>query len=65
MHLKTVRSAGNGACALKGTTSRLMMARRPKVSFDQTAAPVPKIMDCSFYTFIPSYIFTASAEFYD
>jgi hypothetical protein len=27
------RSAGNGAYALKGTTSRVMVASRPKVSF--------------------------------
>jgi hypothetical protein len=28
----------------KGTISRVMVASRPKVSFDQMAAPVPEIM---------------------
>jgi hypothetical protein len=39
------RSVGNGAYAQKGTTSRVMVARRPKVN--QLAAPVPEIMDGS------------------
>jgi hypothetical protein len=30
---KNGRSAGNGAYALKGTTSNMMVASRPKVSF--------------------------------
>jgi DNA-directed RNA polymerase alpha subunit len=33
MHLKNGRSAGNGACARKGTISRVMVASRPKDSF--------------------------------
>jgi hypothetical protein len=45
MHLNNGRSAGNAAYARKGTTSRVVVARGPKVSFDQTAAPVPEIMD--------------------
>jgi hypothetical protein len=32
MHLNNGRSSGNGAKALEGTTSRIMMASRPKVS---------------------------------
>jgi hypothetical protein len=30
---KNIRSAGNGAYALKGTSSRVMVASRPKFSF--------------------------------
>jgi hypothetical protein len=33
MHLQNGRSAGNGAYAWKGTTSKVMVASRPKVSF--------------------------------
>jgi hypothetical protein len=33
MHLKNGRSAGNGAYTWKGTTLRLMVANRPKISF--------------------------------
>jgi hypothetical protein len=33
MHLQNFRSAGNGAYERKGTTSRVMVASRPKVSF--------------------------------
>jgi hypothetical protein len=45
---KNDRSAGNGAYGRKGTTSRVMVARMPKISFDQMAAPVLEIMDfCS------------------
>jgi hypothetical protein len=33
MHLKNGRSAGKGAQAWKGTISRVIVARRPKVSF--------------------------------
>jgi hypothetical protein len=36
---KNGRSAGNGAYALKRTTSREMVASRPKVSFDQVVTP--------------------------
>jgi hypothetical protein len=45
IHLKNGRSAGTSAYARKGTISRVTVASRPKVSFDQTAAPVPEIMD--------------------
>jgi hypothetical protein len=44
---KNGRSAGNGACAWKGTTSRVMVASRPKVSFPQMVGPVPQISDSS------------------
>jgi hypothetical protein len=47
MHLKNDRSAGNGAYARKRTTSRVKVASRLKVSFDQMAEPVPEIMDGS------------------
>jgi hypothetical protein len=43
------RSAGNGAYEQKGTTSRMMVVRRPKVSTDQITAPVPEIMDDSLH----------------
>jgi hypothetical protein len=33
MHLNIGRSAGNGAYARKGTTSRMMVDSRPKLSF--------------------------------
>jgi hypothetical protein len=33
MHLKNGRSTGNCACTWKGTTLRMIMASRPKVSF--------------------------------
>jgi hypothetical protein len=42
---KNGRSAGNGEYALKGTTSRVIVASKPKVNFDQIAVPVPEIMD--------------------
>jgi hypothetical protein len=45
MHLKSGRSAGNGAHTKKGTTSRVMVTSSPKIIFDQMAAPVPEIMD--------------------
>jgi hypothetical protein len=45
MHLKNGRSTGNGEYARKGTTSRVMVASRPKVSSDQMAAPVLEVMD--------------------
>jgi hypothetical protein len=42
---KNGRSAGNSAYSRKGTTSRVLVASRPKVRFDKMAAPVPEIMD--------------------
>jgi hypothetical protein len=48
---KQGRSTGNGAYSWHGATSRVMIARRPRV-FDQMAAPVPKIMDQSGTSFI-------------
>jgi hypothetical protein len=33
MHLKNGRSAENGAYVRKGTTSRMTMTSRPKISF--------------------------------
>jgi hypothetical protein len=49
MHLKIYRSAGTGAYMQKGTASRLMVASRSKVSFDQMVTPVLEIMDASLY----------------
>jgi hypothetical protein len=49
MHFKNGRSAGNGAYVWKGTTSRVMVASKPKVSSDKMAAPVPEIMDYSIH----------------
>jgi hypothetical protein len=45
---KNGRSAGNGAYARKDTTSRVMLASKPKV--DQVGEPVPGIMDGSLCT---------------
>jgi hypothetical protein len=36
-----------GAYVWKGTTSRVMVAVRHKVGFDQMASPVPEIIDGS------------------
>jgi hypothetical protein len=44
-YLKNDRNAGNGAYTQKGTTSRVIMASRPKDVFDQIAAPVSYVMD--------------------
>jgi hypothetical protein len=44
---KNGRNPGNGAYMRKGTTSRAMVTNRSKVGFDQLAAPVQEIMDCS------------------
>jgi hypothetical protein len=41
MHLQN----GNGVYARNGITSKVTVANRPKVSFDQMAAPVPEIMN--------------------
>jgi hypothetical protein len=46
---KNDKSAGNGAYARKRTTWRVMVANRPKVNFDQMAAPDLKIIDSSLY----------------
>jgi hypothetical protein len=43
--LKSGRSTGNGVYSQKETTSRVMVGSRSKLVFDQTAAPVPEIMD--------------------
>jgi hypothetical protein len=51
MHLKNGRRAGSGAYARKGTTSSVMVASMPEVSFEQIAAPVPEIMDGSLYVY--------------
>jgi hypothetical protein len=45
--LRNGRSAVNGAYRL--TTSRVIVASRPKVSFHQIAGPVPEIVDGSLY----------------
>jgi hypothetical protein len=44
MHLKNGRSVGNGAYTREGTTSRVIVASRLKVSL-LLAAPIPEIMD--------------------
>jgi hypothetical protein len=44
---KNGRSAGSGAYTQKGTTSRVMVASRTTVSFNQMAAPVLEIFDGS------------------
>jgi hypothetical protein len=41
--------SGNGAHARNRITSRIMVAIRPKVSFDQRTALVPEIIDDSLY----------------
>jgi hypothetical protein len=46
---KNTRNTGNDAYMQKGTTSRVMVASRHKVSFYQIAALVPEIMDGSLY----------------
>jgi hypothetical protein len=48
---KNGRSFGNGAYARKGSTSRVMVAGRPKVSFVQMVVAVPEIVDGSLYLF--------------
>jgi hypothetical protein len=40
---KNGRRAGNGEYARVKTPSRMMVASRPKISFDQLAAPVLKL----------------------
>jgi hypothetical protein len=45
MHLKSGRSAENGAYTWKGATSRVMVATKLKLTFGQMAAPGPEIMD--------------------
>jgi hypothetical protein len=47
--VKNGTSSGNGAYVQKETTSRVMAANMPKVSFDQMAAPVPEFMDDFLY----------------
>jgi hypothetical protein len=46
---KNSRSAGNGAYTRKRTTSRVMVAIRPKLVFDQMEEPVPDIMNDTLY----------------
>jgi hypothetical protein len=46
---KNYRRAGNGEHARKGTISRVMLDSRPKVSFDQMAAPGLEIMNGSLW----------------
>jgi hypothetical protein len=55
MHVNNGRSARNDADARKGTVSRMMVASRPSVSFDEIAAPVPEIMD-GFYILVSQLI---------
>jgi hypothetical protein len=47
--LKKGRNVGNGEYTRKGTTSRVMLASRPKASFVQMAAPVQQIMNGTLY----------------
>jgi hypothetical protein len=46
---KNGRNAGNNAFMWNGTTCRVLVVSRPKVSFYQMATPVPEIMYGSFY----------------
>jgi hypothetical protein len=39
-----------------GSTTRVMVASRPKINFDQMTAPVPEIMDSSLYVVDFSYV---------
>jgi hypothetical protein len=45
MHLNNGRSAWKDAYMSKGTATRVRVARRAKLNFDQIAALVLKIMD--------------------
>jgi hypothetical protein len=47
IHLKNGISTWDDAYTQQWTTLRVMVASRPKVSFDQMAAQVPEIMDGS------------------
>jgi hypothetical protein len=49
MNFKNSRSAGNGAHMWKGTTLKVIVTGRPKLVFDQRAAPVPEITDGSIF----------------
>jgi hypothetical protein len=42
MHLKNDRSTGRGAVAWKGTTVRVMVASRSKVSFCPDGSTIPR-----------------------
>jgi hypothetical protein len=42
---KNDRCSGNGAYTRKATTSWVMVASRPRISFDQKVAPVLEIVD--------------------
>jgi hypothetical protein len=53
INFKNGRSAGNGSYAQRGTTWRVMVASRPKVSFWPDGAPVPEIMDHPLYSTSP------------
>jgi hypothetical protein len=50
------RSNGNSAYAPKGSTSKVMVASRSKVSFHQMAAPVQDIMDGFLYIVTASVV---------
>jgi hypothetical protein len=52
MHLKHGRSAGNGAYVWKGTTSRVMVASRPKVSFWPDGNTSPGNYGYQWYVFL-------------
>jgi hypothetical protein len=67
MNLKKGRSAENSAYAQKGTTSRVTVDSRPRVSFNQMAAPVPEIMDGSFTVFCicSFYFINVSFTYFD
>jgi hypothetical protein len=45
MHFKNGGSTANGAYVQKEIISMAVVASRPRVNFDQMAAPVPEIMD--------------------
>jgi hypothetical protein len=46
---KSGRNPENGAYSQKGTTLKVMVTSRPKVSFNLMAAPVPESINGSLY----------------
>jgi hypothetical protein len=54
---KNGRRAENDAYMRKRTTSRVMVASRPQVIFNQMAEPVLEFMDIpSYYSTVPSFM---------
>jgi hypothetical protein len=63
MNVTNSKSAGNRAYPLKETASRVMVVGRPKLIFDQIAAPVPTIMDTYTY-FLIKWLTSCCHNFY-